>query len=106
MPDALKDMALGMQGDLNLNICEAHAFNTSDRYSLDVFVVNGWSGEVHPTRSLSMLAWQHFSACKQTRRSLIMAGDGFPPRASRTAVILQAAARRKVGNPCAVAAGG
>ena len=34
------------QGDLNLNICEAHAFNTSDRFSLDVFVVNGWSGEV------------------------------------------------------------
>ncbi len=34
------------QGDLNLNICEAHAFNTTDRFSLDVFVVNGWSGEV------------------------------------------------------------
>ncbi|CAL8461912.1 g1443 [Coccomyxa elongata] len=32
-------------GDLNLNICEAHAFNTTDRFSLDVFVVNGWSGE-------------------------------------------------------------
>ncbi|KAK9820247.1 hypothetical protein WJX72_007981 [[Myrmecia] bisecta] len=32
-------------GDLNLNICEAHAFNTKDRFSLDVFVVNGWSGE-------------------------------------------------------------
>jgi len=35
-----------LQGDLNLNICEAHAFNTHDRFSLDVFVVNGWSGEV------------------------------------------------------------
>ena len=34
------------QGDLNLNICEAHAFNTHDRFSLDVFVVNGWHGEV------------------------------------------------------------
>ena len=33
------------QGDLNLNICEAHAFNTLDRFSLDVFVVNGWAGE-------------------------------------------------------------
>ena len=33
------------QGDLNLNICEAHAFNTVDRFSLDVFVVNGWSGQ-------------------------------------------------------------
>ena len=34
------------QGNLNLNICEAHAFNTSDKFTLDVFVVNGWSGEV------------------------------------------------------------
>jgi len=34
-----------VQGDLNLNICEAHAFNTVDRFSLDVFVVNGWSGQ-------------------------------------------------------------
>ncbi len=50
-----RDMAFGLQGDLNLNICEAHAFNTSDRYSLDVFVVNGWSGEVQPIRSLSSL---------------------------------------------------
>lgn len=30
---------------MNLNICEAHAFNTVDRFSLDVFVVNGWSGQ-------------------------------------------------------------
>lgn len=28
--------------DLDLNICEAHAFNTKDRFALDVFVVNGW----------------------------------------------------------------
>ena len=34
------------QGDLNLNICEAHAFNTLDKFSLDVFVVNGWKGQV------------------------------------------------------------
>ncbi|KAK9850773.1 hypothetical protein WJX84_012168 [Apatococcus fuscideae] len=32
-------------GDLDLNICEAHAFTTSDKFSLDVFVVNGWQGE-------------------------------------------------------------
>ncbi|KFM25018.1 Tyrosine-protein kinase isoform SRK1 [Auxenochlorella protothecoides] len=31
-------------GDIGLNICEAHAFNTRDHYSLDVFVVNGWFG--------------------------------------------------------------
>lgn len=30
-------------GDLGLNICEAHAFNTRDHFSLDVFVVNGWT---------------------------------------------------------------
>lgn len=32
-------------GDLNLNIAEAHAFNTTDKFSLDVFVVNGWGGQ-------------------------------------------------------------
>lgn len=35
-----------LQGDLDLNICEAHAFTTTDKFSLDVFVVNGWQGEV------------------------------------------------------------
>lgn len=30
-------------GDIGLNICEAHAFNTKDRFVLDVFVVNGWN---------------------------------------------------------------
>ena len=34
-----------MQGDLGLNICEAHAFNTSDRFSLDIFVVDGWKAD-------------------------------------------------------------
>ncbi len=34
------------QGDMGLNICEAHAFNTNDRLVLDVFVVNGWQGGV------------------------------------------------------------
>ena len=38
-----KVILLQMQGDLNLNIAEAHAFNTTDRFTLDVFVVNGWS---------------------------------------------------------------
>jgi hypothetical protein len=36
---------LWLQGDLGLNICEAHAFNTSDRFSLDIFVVDGWTNE-------------------------------------------------------------
>lgn len=32
--------------DIGLNIQEAHAFSTNDGYSLDVFVVAGWSDEV------------------------------------------------------------
>jgi hypothetical protein len=43
---SLDERLLHAQGDLNLNICEAHAFNTTDHFTLDVFVVNGWSGEV------------------------------------------------------------
>jgi len=31
--------------DIGLNICEAHAFNTKDRFVLDVFLVNGWQDE-------------------------------------------------------------
>ena len=49
------------QGDLNLNICEAHAFNTLDKFSLDVFVVNGWKGEV--------IVKAAFSICLSTRQS-------------------------------------
>jgi hypothetical protein len=30
-------------GKLGLNIQEAHAYSTSDGYSLDIFVVDGWS---------------------------------------------------------------
>lgn len=32
--------------DVGLNIQEAHAFSTTDGYSLDVFVVDGWALEV------------------------------------------------------------
>ncbi|XP_018450396.1 serine/threonine-protein kinase STY17 isoform X4 [Raphanus sativus] len=34
-----------MLGELGLNIQEAHAFSTADGFSLDVFVVDGWSQE-------------------------------------------------------------
>uniref|UniRef100_A0A0E0I0I1 Protein kinase domain-containing protein n=1 Tax=Oryza nivara TaxID=4536 RepID=A0A0E0I0I1_ORYNI len=37
-------------GELGLNIQEAHAFSTSDGYSLDIFVVDGWSHEVDVLR--------------------------------------------------------
>lgn len=33
--------------DIGLNIREAHVFSTTDGYSLDVFVVDGWPLEVH-----------------------------------------------------------
>lgn len=32
--------------EIGLNIREAHAFSTTDGYSLDVFVVDGWPYEV------------------------------------------------------------
>ena len=32
--------------DVGLNIREAHVFSTTDGYSLDVFVVDGWHSEV------------------------------------------------------------
>ena len=44
MADQLLLLLCWLQGDLGLNICEAHAFNTRDQFSLDVFVVNGWTG--------------------------------------------------------------
>ena len=37
---------LYMQSDLGLNIREAHAFNTNDKFSLDVFVVDQWQPQV------------------------------------------------------------
>eukprot|EP00775_Hariotina_reticulata_P007213 gene7213-7427_t len=33
-------------GDLGLNIREAHVFNTTDGFALDVFVVDGWNSEL------------------------------------------------------------
>lgn len=35
-----------LQGDLGLNIREAHVFNTTDGFALDVFVVDGWNTDV------------------------------------------------------------
>ncbi|XP_040381731.1 serine/threonine-protein kinase STY17-like isoform X2 [Oryza brachyantha] len=37
-------------GELGLNIQEAHAFSTTDGYSLDIFVVDGWNHEVDVLR--------------------------------------------------------
>ncbi|KAK3127011.1 hypothetical protein QOZ80_7AG0566900 [Eleusine coracana subsp. coracana] len=38
-------------GELGLNIQEAHAYSTSDGYSLDIFVVDGWEYEIDSLRS-------------------------------------------------------
>lgn len=35
--------------DIGLNIREAHVFSTTDGYSLDAFVVDGWPVEVIPS---------------------------------------------------------
>eukprot|EP00877_Chromochloris_zofingiensis_P013896 jgi/Chrzof1/8760/Cz03g23150.t1 len=39
-------------GDLGLNIREAHVFNTTDAFALDVFVVDGWNNEQSVGESL------------------------------------------------------
>ncbi|KAK2373193.1 Serine/threonine-protein kinase sty17 [Trifolium repens] len=43
-PKLLSQLTL-ILGELGLNIQEAHAFSTSDGFSLDVFVVEGWPNE-------------------------------------------------------------
>lgn len=42
----LKFQLTSLLSELGLNIREAHAFSTTDGYSLDVFVVDGWALEV------------------------------------------------------------
>ena len=48
---------LSPQSDVSLNIREAHAFNTSDGFSLDVFVVDQWQA---PAVSTCCLGTHHF----------------------------------------------
>ena len=58
------------QGDLSLNIAEAHAFNTMDRFSLDVFVVSGWTGQVDThLRSLASATGSLGYCCRQIAMS-------------------------------------
>ena len=59
-----------VQGDLNLNICEAHAFNTLDKFSLDVFVVNGWKGEVRTSGISPLPALTCVEFCNKCMSSL------------------------------------
>ncbi|KAF8700772.1 hypothetical protein HU200_034128 [Digitaria exilis] len=49
-PKLLSQLTL-LLGELGLNIQEAHAYSTSDGYSLDIFVVDGWEYEVDILRS-------------------------------------------------------
>ena len=63
------------QGDLNLNICEAHAFNTVDRFSLDVFVVNGWSGQARaPDECSAPSAFPRKCACSPCASTPVLSG--------------------------------
>ncbi|RWW18354.1 hypothetical protein BHE74_00022016 [Ensete ventricosum] len=43
----LLSLLTSLLAELGLNIQEAHAFSTTDGYSLDVFVVDGWPCEVY-----------------------------------------------------------
>ena len=45
-PNGFLFQLTSLLGELGLNIQEAHAFSTVDGFSLDVFVVDGWSQEV------------------------------------------------------------
>nr|CAD1829768.1 unnamed protein product [Ananas comosus var. bracteatus] len=45
LSDSDKDLST-LLSDIGLNIREAHVFSTTDGYSLDVFVVDGWPIEV------------------------------------------------------------
>lgn len=47
-----------LQGDLGLNIREAHVFNTTDGFALDVFVVDGWNAEVRGGPTVRVPRWE------------------------------------------------
>lgn len=51
-----------MQSDLGLNIREAHAFNTSDSFSLDVFVVDQWTAPV--SGGIARISLSYIAACR------------------------------------------
>lgn len=50
--------------DIGLNIREAHVFSTTDGYSLDVFVVDGWPIEVilFSILCIELLRWRNWGA--------------------------------------------
>lgn len=52
--------------DIGLNICEAHAFNTKDKFVLDVFVVNGWQDEGVRAIEFFFVQVLCFSPCMHT----------------------------------------
>ncbi|KAI8470540.1 MAG: kinase-like domain-containing protein [Monoraphidium minutum] len=71
-------------GDLGLNIREAHVFNTTDAFALDVFVVDGWGGE--PGESLEEQLGQRLLRMPPPvlpqRRSLHHSGPQLDPAAA------------------------
>jgi len=60
-PKLLSQMS-ALLADVGLNILEAHVFSTTDGYSLNVFVVDGWPTEVFLVFHVS---WQRKSALLQ-----------------------------------------
>jgi hypothetical protein len=77
------------QGDLGLNIREAHVFNTTDGFALDVFVVDGFNSEVRVGARGSLVTAAAAAAGFACARQ---------PRVDATAVLLTAAG---IGVSCA-----
>ncbi|XVF63602.1 hypothetical protein PTKIN_Ptkin09bG0099700 [Pterospermum kingtungense] len=62
--------------EVGLNIQEAHAFSTTDGYSLDVFVVDGWALEKHSW--LKSHAIYHARGLEQTEIKLVSSHVNIP----------------------------
>ncbi|EFJ44386.1 hypothetical protein VOLCADRAFT_64912 [Volvox carteri f. nagariensis] len=66
-------------GDLGLNIREAHAFNTNDGFSLDVFVVDQWQPQQLARLRFVCLSSKHQPSCRcapQQRHARVCSGGG------------------------------
>lgn len=92
-------------GDLNLNIAEAHAFNTTDRFTLDVFVVNGWSGTgVEDLEELLSQRLQELPAPGPQRQTSANLGSSSPQADAQDLPFLIDFDQRKSSETAAVAA--
>lgn len=60
--------------DVGLNILEAHVFSTTDGYSLNVFVVDGWPTEVQYFSSF--MSYDHIEIVQLERRPVLRVSFG------------------------------